>query len=440
MDRAGAFGEGSMAPKVRAAIDFVRRTGGRAVITELIAARTRCAAKQGRPSQRRPREHPRVSGEGDPARARACRSRRARSPRRPTRPRRSRSKIGGTVVVKAQVHAGGRGKAGGVKLAKTPAEAREKSRARSSACRSRGSPSRRCSSPTAADIASEAYVGIILDRATKKPVFMVSPAGGIDIEEVAAKTPEKILKLPVDTRYGLQPFQAMQLGFFLYRRREEGARGREDHAAALHGVHEERLLARRDQSARRRRPTARSSRSTRRWSIDDNELDRHAEHRRAARRDAPRSRARCEARNANLTFIKLDGNVGCVVNGAGLAMATMDLVKYYGGEPANFLDIGGSSNPGEGRQRAPHHHRRPEREGDPVQHLRRHHAHRRRRERHRDGDEAEPAQGADRHPPHRHERRDRDEDPARRTASRRSTDMDEAVQKAVELATGGKAA
>ena len=89
------------------------------------------------------------------------------------------------------------------------------------------------------------------------------------------------------------------------------------------------------------------------------------------------------ARDANLTFIKLDGNVGCVVNGAGLAMATMDLVKYYGGEPANFLDIGGSVEPGEGRQRAQDHHRRPEREGDPLQHLRRHHPHRRRRQRHR---------------------------------------------------------
>ena len=145
--------------------------------------------------------------------------------------------------------------------------------------------------------------------------------------------------------------------------------------------------------------------------IDDNELDRHAEIA-ALRDESAEAPSEVQARNANLTFIKLDGNVGCVVNGAGLAMATMDLVKYYGGEPANFLDIGGSSNPGEGRQRAQDHHRRSEREGDSVQHLRRHHAHRRRRERHRHRDEAESTQGADRHPAHRNQRRDRHEDSA----------------------------
>ena len=146
--RAGAFGEGSMAPKVRAAVDFVRRTGGRAVITMLESRRRpRCEAKQERPSQRRAREHPRVPGEGDPARATACRFRRARSRRRPRRPRRSRRRSASTVVVKAQVHAGGRGKAGGVKLAKTPDEAREKARDDPRHARSRGSRSRRCSSP-----------------------------------------------------------------------------------------------------------------------------------------------------------------------------------------------------------------------------------------------------------------------------------------------------
>ena len=114
---------------------------------------------------------------------------------------------GGTVVVKAQVHAGGRGKAGGVKLAKNPAEAKEIG-SKILGMQIKGLPVQKVLVTPAADIASEAYVGIILDRASKKPVFMVSPAGGIDIEEVAAKTPEKILKLPVDTRYGLQPYQA----------------------------------------------------------------------------------------------------------------------------------------------------------------------------------------------------------------------------------------
>jgi succinyl-CoA synthetase beta subunit len=124
-------------------------------------------------------------------------------------------RIGGTVVVKAQVHTGGRGKAGGVKLAKSPTEAREVA-IKILGMKINGLTVYRVLVTSAADIASEAYVGIILDRATKKPVFMVSPAGGIDIEEVAAKTPEKILKLPIDTRYGLQPYQASELGFFLF--------------------------------------------------------------------------------------------------------------------------------------------------------------------------------------------------------------------------------
>jgi succinyl-CoA synthetase beta subunit len=121
---------------------------------------------------------------------------------------------GGTVVVKAQVHAGGRGKAGGVKLAKSPGEAHDIA-AKILGMQIKGLTVQKVLVTPAADIASEAYVGIILDRASKKPVFMVSPAGGIDIEEVAAKTPDKILKLPIDTRYGLQPFQATRLGFFL---------------------------------------------------------------------------------------------------------------------------------------------------------------------------------------------------------------------------------
>ena len=125
------------------------------------------------------------------------------------------ARLGGAVVVKAQVHAGGRGKAGGVKLAKTPDEARERAKA-ILGMQIKGLTVQKVLVTAAADIASEAYVGIILDRATKKPVFMVSAAGGIDIEEVAATTPEKILKLPIDTRYGLLPFQGMRMGFFLY--------------------------------------------------------------------------------------------------------------------------------------------------------------------------------------------------------------------------------
>ncbi len=124
-------------------------------------------------------------------------------------------KFGGTVVVKAQVHAGGRGKAGGVKLAKTPEEARDVA-AKILALRIKDLPVQKVLVTPAADIASEAYVGVIVDRSSKRAVLMVSPAGGIDIEEVAAKTPEKIRRLPVDPRYGFQAFEAMQLGFFLY--------------------------------------------------------------------------------------------------------------------------------------------------------------------------------------------------------------------------------
>jgi succinyl-CoA synthetase beta subunit len=195
----------------------------------------------------------------------------------------------------------------------------------------------------AADIASEAYVGIIVDRAAKKPVFMVSPEGGIDIEEVAATTPDKILKLPVDTRYGLAPFQAMRLGFFLYR---DVARAR---AAArimrqLYDAFMKNGCSLAEINPLVVTPSGDVVALDAKMVIDDNELDRHPELE-ALRDTGAEDPSEVAARAANLTFIKLDGDVGCVVNGAGLAMATMDLVKYYGGRPANFLDIGGSSSP-----------------------------------------------------------------------------------------------
>ncbi len=251
-------------------------------------------------------------------------------------------RIGRTVVVKAQVHAGGRGKAGGVKLAKTPEETREVA-GKILGMQIKGLTVEKVLVTDAADIASEAYVGIILDRASKKPVFMVSPAGGIDIEEVAAKTPEKIMRLPIDTRYGLMPFQAMELGFFLYpdatkaraaaKIMQQLYRAFMDNGASLAEINPLVVTPNGDVIA-----------LDAKMSIDDNELDRLPKVA-ALRDESAEEPSEVQARNANLTFIKLDGNVGCVVNGAGLAMATMDLVKYYGGEPANFLDIGGSSNP-----------------------------------------------------------------------------------------------
>jgi succinyl-CoA synthetase beta subunit len=251
-------------------------------------------------------------------------------------------KFGGTVVIKAQIHAGGRGKAGGVKLAKSADEARETAK-KILALTIKGLPVQKVLVTPAADISKEAYVGIILDRATRKPVFMVSPAGGIDIEEVAAKTPDKILKLPVDTRFGLTNYQASRLAWFVY---DDPALVKQA-AKIMQGLHK--AFMKNGASTAEINPLVVTPRNEvlaldAKIVIDDNELDRHPELARL-RDESAEAPSEVQARNANLTFIKLDGNVGCVVNGAGLAMATMDLVKYYGGEPANFLDIGGSSNP-----------------------------------------------------------------------------------------------
>ena len=251
-------------------------------------------------------------------------------------------KIGGMVVVKAQVHTGGRGKAGGVKLAKTPAEAKEIA-SKILGMKINGLTVYTVLVTAAADIATEAYVGIILDRATKKPVFMVSPAGGIDIEEVAAKTPEKILKLPIDTRYGLQPYQASELGFFLFDDVKK-VRAASKIMMALYQAFMKSDASLAEINPLVVTPSGEVLALDAKISVDDNALDRHADLA-ALRDETAEEPSEVDARNSNLTFIKLEGNVGCVVNGAGLAMATMDLVKYYGGEPANFLDIGGSSNP-----------------------------------------------------------------------------------------------
>ena len=251
-------------------------------------------------------------------------------------------RFGSTVVVKAQVHAGGRGKAGGVKLAKTPEEARAVA-TQILKLTIKGLPVEKLLVTPAAEIASEAYVGIIVDRASKRPVFMASPAGGIDIEEVAARTPEKILRHPVDPRYGLQPFEAMQLAFFLYSDLKQ-VRAAAKILQQLYRAFFENGGSLAEINPLVTTPSGEVVALDAKMVIDDNELDRRPDI--AALRDESAEEAsEVEARKASLTFIKLDGNVGCVVNGAGLAMATMDLVKYYGGEPANFLDIGGSSNP-----------------------------------------------------------------------------------------------
>jgi succinyl-CoA synthetase beta subunit len=251
-------------------------------------------------------------------------------------------RLGGAVVIKAQVHAGGRGKAGGVKLASTPEEAREKAGA-ILGMQIKGLTVQKVLIAPAEDIASEAYVGIIMDRASKAPVWMVSAAGGIDIEEVAATEPEKITKLAVDTRYGFLPHQAYYLATKLY------SDVKQQRAAAkilqqLYTAFVEAGGSLAEINPMITTPDGTVKAIDAKFNIDDNELFRRPEIE-ALRDESSEDPAEVEAREASLTFIKLDGDVGCVVNGAGLAMATMDLVKYYGGEPANFLDIGGSSNP-----------------------------------------------------------------------------------------------
>ena len=251
-------------------------------------------------------------------------------------------RFGDMVVVKAQVHAGGRGKAGGVKLAKDAAEAREHA-ARILGMQIKGLPVTKVLVTPAEEIASEAYLGVLIDRNGQAPLFMASPVGGIDIEEVARSTPAKLRRLSVDPRYGLLLHQAYWIADFLY-----GDPAEIKQAAC---IVEQLWQAFQSSGASMLEInpliTTRSGEVKAidaKLSVDDNELFRRPGI--AAYRDtSAEPAAETRAREAELSYVKLDGTVGCCVNGAGLAMATMDLVHYYGGEPANFLDIGGSSNP-----------------------------------------------------------------------------------------------
>lgn len=251
-------------------------------------------------------------------------------------------RLGKPVVIKAQVHVGGRGKAGGVKYAETP-EAAKTLAQQILRMQIKGLDVRKVLVTTAEKPVSESYVGIVLDRSAKKPAVVVSPAGGVDIEEAAANTPEKVHKLHVDPVVGLHAYQARCLAAKLY----------EDPLQIRQAAH---IIARLhalfwdvDASLVEINPLVANSRGElialdAKVVIDDNGLPRQP--RIAAMRDLDaEDRAEVEARKADLSFVKLDGAIGCIVNGAGLAMATMDLVKRYGGAPANFLDIGGSSNP-----------------------------------------------------------------------------------------------
>jgi len=244
------------------------------------------------------------------------------------------------VVVKAQVHAGGRGKAGGIQLAATPEEAEAKAKA-ILGMEIKGLPVKRVLVAEQLDIEHEHYLGIVLDRARKRPVVMASAAGGIDIEEVARTAPEKFVRCHVDPLAGLHPFEAREICFTIERRGEVAQRM----APILNRLAD--LYRRVDASLAEINPLV-VARDGQVWALDakvvldDNALYRHPELEALREDEDPNEAA---ARRMGLSYIRLDGEIGCVVNGAGLAMATMDVIKAYGGSPANFLDIGGSSNP-----------------------------------------------------------------------------------------------
>lgn len=251
-------------------------------------------------------------------------------------------KIGKPVMIKAQVHVGGRGKAGGIKSAQNADEAYEKAK-NILGMDIKGLKVKKVLVTESKEIASEAYIGIIVDRRTKKPVVMVSPAGGIDIEEVAKNTPEKIFKLEVNPLLGLQSYQARNLAFKLYANPKTCNQAIPVIMKLYWAFWDE------DCSLAEINPFITTPEGEvwaldAKINIDDNGLERHPQI--EAMRDLDSEEpGENDARKMGLSFVKLDGNIGCVVNGAGLAMATMDLVKHFGADPANFLDIGGSSNP-----------------------------------------------------------------------------------------------
>ncbi|MBN1491292.1 MAG: ADP-forming succinate--CoA ligase subunit beta [Phycisphaerae bacterium] len=244
------------------------------------------------------------------------------------------------VVVKAQVHVGGRGKAGGVKLAPDPAAVKKHATA-ILGMNIKGSTVRRVLIEPGIDIQTEYYVGMIVDRARRYPCLMVSAAGGVEIEEVAATTPEKIARLHIDPALGLRSFQIRRAARFLaIPKQAEKAL-----AAILGGFY--RAFMEKDCSLAEINPLVLTGAGEliacdAKINFDDNAAYRHPEYA-ALRDDAEAEPLEVQARHAGLSYVKLDGRIGCIVNGAGLAMATMDIVKHFGGEPANFLDIGGGA-------------------------------------------------------------------------------------------------
>jgi succinyl-CoA synthetase beta subunit len=251
------------------------------------------------------------------------------------------TRFGYPVVVKAQVLIGGRGKAGGVKVVRGPEDLRREA-GRILGMDIRGLTVRRVLITPSSDIEREYYAGMVLDRRNEIPILMVSPAGGIDIEEVARTAPERILKIPVDQR-GLPAYRARAAARFL----DERAAVQKQIVPIL--IRLVRVYREQDASLAEINPLVVTPKGEvlaldAKIVLDDSALDRHPDL--ASQRDlGAEDPDEVEAREKGLSYVKLDGSIGCVVNGAGLAMATMDLIQFHGGKPANFLDIGGSSNP-----------------------------------------------------------------------------------------------
>jgi succinyl-CoA synthetase beta subunit len=245
-------------------------------------------------------------------------------------------------VIKAQVHAGGRGKAGGVKLARNKAEAVENAR-KILGMNLKGYIVEKVLVGHAVDIDREFYVGLINDRNTKSVMLMVSAEGGVEIEEVAKHNPEKILKIPIDPLVGLMDWQAREVALQLFPEIRH-ARAAADIFQKLYKLYQDS-----DSSLAEINPLVITKQDEimaidGKMNFDDNALFRQPEML-AMREVTEEEQKEIDAHAKGLSYIKLDGTIGCMVNGAGLAMATMDLIKLYGGEPANFLDIGGSSSP-----------------------------------------------------------------------------------------------
>ncbi len=249
--------------------------------------------------------------------------------------------LGGRVVIKSQVLVGGRGKAGGIRLAKNPDEAEELA-AQILAMEIKGLPVRKILVDEAAQIEKEIYLGITNDRTARKPVIMSSSAGGVEIEEIARKEPQKIIKTHIDPLLGLGDYQARDIAAGIDLPREHW----KSFGMIAHGLWKAYLDC--DATLAEINPLVITSDNRLlaldgKMVLDDNALFRHPDLAEMRDLDAE-APSEIEARKYGLSFIKLDGNIGCMVNGAGLAMTSMDIIKLFGGEPANFLDIGGGAS------------------------------------------------------------------------------------------------